>query len=107
MPLHCQSAAGSLCAALEAEGPRIVVFEVGGDIDFTPLGGLNVRHPYVTIAGQMAPSPGITLKACQINLSASDILMQHIHVRVGDLLDPTRPGQRLGSDSDHSSTPIG
>ena len=82
---------GSLRAALEAEGPRVVVFEVAGNIDFTPLGGLNIRHPYLTIAGQTAPSPGITLKACEINLGASDVLMQHIRVRVGDLLDPTRP----------------
>lgn len=83
--------AGSLRAALEAEGPRVVVFEVSGNIDFAPLGGLSIKHPYVTIAGQTAPSPGITLKACQIDVRASDVLMQHIRVRVGDLLDPSRP----------------
>jgi len=82
---------GSLRAALEAEGPRVVVFEVSGNIDFTPLGGLRIKHPYVTVAGQTAPSPGITLKACEISVRTHDVLIQHIRVRVGDLLNPNRP----------------
>lgn len=82
---------GSLRAALEAVGPRVVVFEVSGNIDFTPFGGLNIRHPYVTIAGQTAPSPGITLKGCQVAIGTHDVLIQHIRVRVGDLRDPDQP----------------
>ena len=82
---------GSLRAALEAEGPRVIVFEVSGNIDFRPVGGLSIRKPHVTVAGQTAPSPGITLKACELNVSTHDVLIQHIRVRVGDLLDPTRP----------------
>ena len=82
---------GSLRAALEAEGPRVIVFEVAGNIDFTPYGHLAIRNPYVTVAGQTAPSPGITLKACELNVSTHDVLIQHIRVRVGDLLNPRRP----------------
>jgi pectate lyase len=82
---------GSLGAALDAEGSRVVVFEVSGNIDFTPVGGLSIKHPYLTVAGQTAPSPGITLKGCQLHVRASDVLLQHIRVRVGDLLDPSRP----------------
>jgi hypothetical protein len=82
---------GSLRAALEAEGPRVVIFEVSGNIDFTPVGGLSIKHPYLTVAGQTAPSPGITLKGCQLHVGASDVLLQHIRVRVGDLVDPNRP----------------
>jgi len=82
---------GSLRAALEAEGPRVVVFEVSGNIDFAPYGSLTIRHPYVTVAGHTAPSPGITLKGCELIVRASDVLLQHIRVRVGDLRDPTRP----------------
>ncbi len=82
---------GSLRAALEAEGPRVVVFEVSGNIDFTPLGNLTVKHPYLTIAGQTAPSPGITIKGCQVHVNADDVLIQHLRFRVGDLRDPTRP----------------
>lgn len=82
---------GSLRAALEAEGPRVVVFEVSGNINFTPYGDLSIKHPYVTVAGQTAPSPGITLKGCQVHVRAHDVLIQHIRIRVGDLLDPKRP----------------
>jgi len=82
---------GSLKAALETEGPRVVVFEVSGNIDFTPYGDLSIRHPYVTVAGQTAPSPGITLKGCELHVRAHDVLIQHIRVRVGDLRDPGKP----------------
>jgi len=82
---------GSLRAALEAVGPRVVVFEVAGNIDFTPFGSLNIRHPYLTVAGQTAPSPGITLKGCEFNIGTHDVLLQHIRIRTGDLLDPNRP----------------
>ena len=34
---------GSLRAALETEGPRVVVFEVSGNIDFTPYGYLAMQ----------------------------------------------------------------
>jgi len=81
---------GSLREAFEAKGPRVVVFEVSGNIDCTPYGGLSIRNPYITIAGQTAPSPGITLKGCELNISTHDVLLQHIRVRVGDLLDPTQ-----------------
>ena len=72
---------GSLRAALEAEGPRVVVFEVSGNIDFTPYGELSVKHPYVTVAGQTAPSPGITLKGCQVHVRSHDVLIQHLRIR--------------------------
>jgi len=81
---------GSLRAAVEAEGPRVVVFEVSGNIDFRPYGGMTIRNPYITIAGQTAPSPGITLVACELNIRTHDVLIQHIRVRVGDLRDPRR-----------------
>ncbi|MET0065986.1 MAG: hypothetical protein ABW076_06540 [Candidatus Thiodiazotropha sp.] len=48
---------GSLQAAVAAEGPRIVVFDVAGVI----RGDLEIPHSYLTIAGESAPSPGITL----------------------------------------------
>ena len=82
---------GSLRAALEAVGPRVVVFEVSGNIDFTPFGGLDIRNPYLTVAGQTAPSPGITLKGCEIGIGTHDVLLQHLRIRTGDLLDPKRP----------------
>ena len=74
------SGPGSLQAALAAEGPRVVVFEVAGNIDLSPLGGLSIRNPFVTVAGQTAPSPGITIKAGELSIGTHDVLLQHIRI---------------------------
>ncbi|AEI43411.1 pectate lyase family protein [Paenibacillus mucilaginosus] len=75
--------AGSLKAALAAKGPRIIVFEVGGVIDLGQQ-TLVVSEPYVTIAGQTAPSPGITLIRGGMQIKTHDVLMKHIRFRMGD-----------------------
>lgn len=74
---------GSLSAAVRAKGPRIVVFEVGGVID---LGAnvLPIAEPFLTIAGQTAPSPGITLIRGGIVIKTHDVVIQHLRVRAGD-----------------------
>ena len=74
---------GSFRAALEAEGPRIIVFEVGGVIDLEKK-QIKVKNPYVTIAGQTAPSPGITIIRGGITFNTHDVIMQHIFFRMGD-----------------------
>lgn len=73
----------SLRAAIETRQPRLVVFEVGGVID---LGGLTIiaRHPHLTIAGQTAPDPGITLIRGSLSIETHDVIVQHIAVRPGD-----------------------
>ena len=73
---------GSLKAAIEAKGPRIVVFEVGGAID---LGRsvLEIREPFLTIAGQTAPSPGITIVKGGIDLHGHDVILSHLRVMTG------------------------
>lgn len=82
---------GSLAAAIAEKGPRIVVFEVGGVID---LNGrtLGVTEPFLTIAGQTAPSPGITIIKGGINIGAHDVLIKHIRVRPGDAGKPKNSG---------------
>lgn len=75
---------GSLRAAIEAQGPRIVVFEVGGVIN---LAGrkLSIRNPFITIAGQTAPGPGITIIRGETNATNThDVIIQHIMFRPGD-----------------------
>lgn len=54
------SGPGSLRAALEARGPRIVEFRVSGTINLQRR--LEVRDPFVTVAGETAPGEGITLR---------------------------------------------
>lgn len=73
---------GSLKAALDASVPRVVVFEVAGTIQLSV--DLFIRNPYITIAGQTAPSPGITIRGASITVLTHDVLIQHIRIRVGD-----------------------
>lgn len=82
---------GSLRAALEEKGSRVVVFEVGGVIDLDQR-NLNIKHPFITVAGQTAPSPGITIIKGGISISGHDVVIQHIRVRPGDAGNPKKSG---------------
>ncbi|MBL8521627.1 MAG: pectate lyase [Betaproteobacteria bacterium] len=73
---------GSFKAAVETKGPRIVVFEVGGVIDMARK-VIDVREPFLTIAGQTAPSPGITLIKTGLNIRTHDVIVRHIRIRTG------------------------
>lgn len=88
------SGLGSLRAAIAATGPRIVVFEVSGAISLTSH--LEINNPFVTVAGQTAPSPGITLTGAGISVQAHDVLIQHLRIRVGDSLPGPKPKNRDG-----------
>lgn len=81
------SGPGSLKSALDALGPRIVVFEISGTIILKS--DLFVKSPFLTIAGQTAPSPGITIRGGALTILSHDILVSHIRMRVGD--DPDGP----------------
>ena len=74
---------GSLREALDTKGPRIVVFEVGGVIDLG-VKTLKIKEPYLTIAGQTAPQPGITLIRGGIDIATHDVVVRHIRVRPGE-----------------------
>lgn len=82
---------GSFKAAVETRGPRIVVFEVGGVIDLKRT-TLTITEPYLTIAGQTAPSPGITLIKTGIDVKTHDVIIRHIRVRTGADGQPKRSG---------------
>jgi hypothetical protein len=74
---------GSLREAIAAKGPRIVVFAVGGVIDLAEQ-ILEISEPFITIAGQTAPTPGITLIRGGLRISGHDIILRHIRIRPGD-----------------------
>ena len=74
---------GSLAEAIQSDGPRIIVFEVGGVIDLERE-SLIVKNPYITIAGQTAPSPGITIIKGGFYIQTNDVIIQHIKVRPGE-----------------------
>ncbi|HEY0014511.1 MAG TPA: pectate lyase [Allosphingosinicella sp.] len=73
---------GSLRAAIEADGPRTIVFDVGGNIRLrSPL---VIRKGQVTLAGQTAPGGGITLRDQRLEVAASDVVVRYIRTRLGD-----------------------
>jgi hypothetical protein len=74
---------GSLREAFQTAGPRIVVFEVAGVIDLEGS-TLQLSNPYITIAGQTAPSPGITIIKGGISIRTHEVILQHIKVRPGE-----------------------
>ena len=85
------SGKGSLREAIEAKGPRIVVFKVSGTIMLKT--GLTILNPYITIAGQTAPGGGIQLSSepgCYndlLRVSAHDVIIRYIRSRVASHLE--------------------
>jgi len=73
---------GSLREAVEAEGPRIVVFRISGTIALKSF--LVIRNPYITIAGQTAPGGGICLKDFGLQVAARHVIIRYIRCRPGD-----------------------
>jgi hypothetical protein len=76
---------GSFFWALSQNYPRIIVFEVGGVIDaeshpHTNSGNFSFYNPYVTVAGQTAPSPGITIIRGGLWIRTHDVIIQHIRI---------------------------
>ncbi len=78
-----ESGPGSLREALEDPRPRLVVFEVAGVIDLQGH-SLDVKSPWLTVAGQTAPDPGITIIRGELSVETHDVVIQHIAVRPGD-----------------------
>jgi len=85
-----QAVPGSLRAAIEAKGPRIVVFRVSGTINVCELNKkLEINEPYITIAGQTAPGDGITLRldpscaSSAMTIWEHDVVIRHIRFRPG------------------------
>ena len=90
---------GSLAHAIEAVGPRIVVFEVAGTINMNGA-VLAVKAPFITIAGQTAPSPGITIVRAEFQVATHDVIVEHLRMRPGEWGRP----KRGGGDQDGLST---
>ena len=72
---------GSLRTAVEAKGPRTVIFRVSGTIILEK--DLVIKNPYITIAGQTAPGDGICLRKYPLIISADEVIIRYIRVRLG------------------------
>lgn len=101
---------GSLREAIEADGARTVIFQIGGTIELKAP--LEIRNPYLTIAGQTASGGGICLKNYGIQIwDTHDIVIRHLRVRPGDLtresIDAINISRSENVIIDHCSTSWG
>lgn len=99
------SGSGSLRAAVEANGPRTVIFRVGGIIETK---GLVIHEPYLTIAGQTAPGDGICIRKAPdvggtvFEISGThDVILRFLRVRAGNNTGNFRGDNLRVTDSDN------
>ena len=91
------SGPGSLRAACEAKGPRMVVFRVSGIIDLDQT--IVIREPSITIAGQTAPGDGICLRRHGLDIRTHDVIARFLRSRPGDLSGDEVDSISIGGDS--------
>jgi hypothetical protein len=58
---------------------------------------IRISEPFLTVAGQTAPSPGISVIRGGITISTHDVLIQHLRVRAGDAGRPAKSGWEVDS----------
>jgi DUF1680 family protein len=79
------SGAGSLRAAVEAEGPRIVIFKTSGIVSLES--NLTITNPFLTIAGQSAPGDGICVRGHTTEINTHDVIIRYMRFRRGNIKD--------------------
>ncbi len=79
--------AGTLREALGAEGPRIILFKIGGTIRLRE--NIVIREPFAYVAGQSAPGDGVAIYGAGIIVATHDVVIRFLRVRPGD--DPAGP----------------
>jgi len=88
---------GSLREAVEAKGPRIVMFGVSGTIGLKAP--LKIRNPYLTIVGHTAPGQGVQIRNWWFEIYTHDVVMRYLRVRVGDIKGPGTTPRVLGDQT--------
>jgi len=98
------SGPGSYRAAIQASGPRTIVFKVSGIIWLQSQ--CIIGNGSLTIAGQTAPGDGICIANYRAGCNGpTDVIMRYLHIRVGDnaqqSMDAMSPSSSTHSIFDH------
>jgi hypothetical protein len=86
---------GTFREACEEGSPRIIVFNVAGIIHLkSPI---NIRAPYITIAGQTAPGDGVCIAGESVLIDTHDVIIRFMRFRRGQT-EVTRRDDALGGN---------
>ena len=97
---------GSLRAAINQKGPRLIVFEVAGVVDLSG-DDLVISEPQAFIAGETAPDPGITIIRGSLIIETDHVIVRHLAVRPGDgRPSPSSPWQPDGITVSRQKLPV-
>ena len=93
------SGPGTLREACEAGGPRIIVFNVAGEIHLERP--IHVVAPYISIYGQTAPGDGVVITGQTMEIDTHDVIIRYMRFRRGALdvafRDDACGGQGIGN----------
>ena len=77
------SGPGSLRAAIDTPGARIVDFDVAGTIHL--LSDLEIREGHLTLDGRSAPAQGIAIADHGLVVRADDVVIRYFRARLGNV----------------------
>lgn len=73
---------GSFREALLANYPRIIVFDVDGDIDLS-TDKLDLDNDYCTILGKSSPNNGVTINGACLEIGANHVIVDNLRIHLG------------------------